>query len=49
VRDPAAVEAAAAAFSDWCAEQGLSILGRAPSVLPGAEGNRELFFHLRVA
>ena len=46
VRDEAALEAAAARFAAWCPAQGLSVAGREWSVLPGAEGNREIFFHL---
>jgi 23S rRNA (cytidine1920-2'-O)/16S rRNA (cytidine1409-2'-O)-methyltransferase len=47
VSDQTAVDSARARFRDWCAGAGLEVLGEAPSVLPGAEGNRELFFHLR--
>jgi 23S rRNA (cytidine1920-2'-O)/16S rRNA (cytidine1409-2'-O)-methyltransferase len=47
VRDEAAVAAALARFRDWCSEHGLAVVAQAPSVLPGTEGNREIFLHLR--
>lgn len=47
VRDDAAVAAARERFRAWCADSGFEVLGEAPSVLPGTEGNREIFFHLR--
>jgi len=47
VRDEAAIESAREHFRGWCSEAGLEVLGEAPSALPGAEGNREIFFHLR--
>ena len=49
VRDEAAIAAAVERFRAWCAGAGFEVLGEAPSVLPGADGNRELFFHLRAA
>jgi 23S rRNA (cytidine1920-2'-O)/16S rRNA (cytidine1409-2'-O)-methyltransferase len=47
VRDEAALAAARERFRAWCAEAGLAVVGESGSVLPGAEGNREIFFHLR--
>ncbi len=47
VRDAGAVDAARERFRNWCGEAGIQVLGEAPSVLAGAEGNREIFFHLR--
>ncbi|MGA7913178.1 MAG: TlyA family RNA methyltransferase [Candidatus Dormiibacterota bacterium] len=47
VRDESAVEAALARFRDWCARNGYSVLGTAWSKVAGAEGNREIFVHLR--
>lgn len=47
VRDQAAVDAALARFRDWCAGNGYAVLATAPSEVAGAEGNREIFVHLR--
>jgi 23S rRNA (cytidine1920-2'-O)/16S rRNA (cytidine1409-2'-O)-methyltransferase len=47
VRDPSAVEAALARFRSWCARNGYEVIAEAPSELAGAEGNREIFVHLR--
>jgi 23S rRNA (cytidine1920-2'-O)/16S rRNA (cytidine1409-2'-O)-methyltransferase len=47
VRDEAAVAAALNRFRAWCAEHGVRVLGETRSALPGADGNRELLFHLR--
>ena len=49
VRDAAAVGAALGRFRAWCEGHGYSISGEAPSELPGAGGNREIFLHLRPA
>ncbi|HEX2648056.1 MAG TPA: TlyA family RNA methyltransferase [Candidatus Dormibacteraeota bacterium] len=46
VRDPGATERALAGFRDWCATNGYAVKGQAPSEVPGAEGNREVFVHL---
>ena len=46
VRDPQAIETALAKFRDWCTSNGYLVHGEAPSELPGAEGNREIFIHL---
>lgn len=47
VRDRAAVEAALARFRSWCAGNGYSVVAEAASEVSGAEGNREIFVHLR--
>ena len=47
VRDEAAVQKALARFRGWCAGSGYVVVAEAPSEVAGAEGNRELFFHLR--
>jgi 23S rRNA (cytidine1920-2'-O)/16S rRNA (cytidine1409-2'-O)-methyltransferase len=47
VRDPEAVEAAMRRFREWCGEHGIDVVGESPSELPGTEGNREIFVHLR--
>ncbi|MGH7765577.1 MAG: TlyA family RNA methyltransferase [Candidatus Dormibacteraceae bacterium] len=47
VRDQSAVESALARFREWCAGHGFDVLGEAPSEVAGAEGNREIFVHLR--
>lgn len=49
VRDPATIEAALSRFRAWCAGNGYVVVAEAPSELPGAEGNREVFVHLRPA
>jgi 23S rRNA (cytidine1920-2'-O)/16S rRNA (cytidine1409-2'-O)-methyltransferase len=49
VRDPEAIEAALRRMRDWCAANGYSVQGEAPSELTGAEGNQEIFLHLRPA
>ncbi len=49
VRDSSAVESALARFRDWCAANGYRVRGEAPSEVAGAEGNREIFMHLRPA
>jgi 23S rRNA (cytidine1920-2'-O)/16S rRNA (cytidine1409-2'-O)-methyltransferase len=46
VRDDAAIDRALAAFRDWCAATGYRIVDEAPSAVPGAEGNREIFLRL---
>ncbi len=47
VRDRGAVERALARFREWCTAEGLAVAGEAPSELAGADGNREIFLHLR--
>jgi predicted rRNA methylase YqxC with S4 and FtsJ domains len=34
-------------FRDWCAANGYEVAGEAPSEVAGAQGNREIFVHLR--
>jgi 23S rRNA (cytidine1920-2'-O)/16S rRNA (cytidine1409-2'-O)-methyltransferase len=48
VKDQAAVERALERLRAWCAANGFAVLGQVPSELAGAEGNREIFMHLRV-
>ena len=47
VRDTGVIEAALARFRAWCHENGYVVTAEAPSELPGAEGNREIFLHLQ--
>lgn len=47
VRDQSAVDGALARFHDWCAGNGYAVLATAPSEVAGAQGNREIFVHLR--
>ncbi len=47
VRDPSAIEAGLRRFREWCSANGYSVIGEAPSEVTGAEGNREVFVHLR--
>lgn len=49
VRDNDAIARAVAHFREWCAAEGYAVEAEAPSALPGAEGNREIFFHLAPA
>ena len=49
VRDQSTIEAALSRFRAWCASNGYIVVAEAPSELPGAEGNREVFVHLRPA
>jgi 23S rRNA (cytidine1920-2'-O)/16S rRNA (cytidine1409-2'-O)-methyltransferase len=46
VRDSRAIAAALDRFRTWCASNGYRVAGDAPSALPGAEGNREVFLRL---
>jgi len=46
VRDAGAIEAAALRFRTWCDANGYTVPGEAASEVAGAEGNREIFFHL---
>jgi len=46
VRDPVAVESALRRLREWCAGKGYEVRAEAPSALPGAEGNQEIFLHL---
>jgi len=47
VRDEAAVQIALGGFRAWCAQNGFAVLDEAPSELPGADGNHEIFVHLK--
>jgi 23S rRNA (cytidine1920-2'-O)/16S rRNA (cytidine1409-2'-O)-methyltransferase len=47
VRSPVAIEAAVSRFRDWCRANGYAVEAEAPSEVAGAEGNREIFVHLR--
>jgi 23S rRNA (cytidine1920-2'-O)/16S rRNA (cytidine1409-2'-O)-methyltransferase len=47
VRDQEAIAAALTGFEAWCQRTALEVLGKAPSELGGADGNREWFLHLR--
>jgi 23S rRNA (cytidine1920-2'-O)/16S rRNA (cytidine1409-2'-O)-methyltransferase len=47
VRDQAAIDAALARFRSCCAGNGYEVAAQAPSEVAGAEGNREVFIHLR--
>ena len=47
VRDEAAVQIALGGFRAWCAQNGFAVLAEAPSELPGADGNHEIFVHLK--
>jgi 23S rRNA (cytidine1920-2'-O)/16S rRNA (cytidine1409-2'-O)-methyltransferase len=46
VRDPDAVARSLERFRAWCGDSGFRVLGETWSVLPGADGNRELLLHL---
>lgn len=47
VRDAGAITAAALRFRTWCDGNGYTVAGEAASAVAGAEGNREIFFHLQ--
>ena len=47
VRDAAAVEAALVRLRDWCPRSGYAVVAESPSAVAGADGNREIFVHLR--
>lgn len=49
VRDPVAIETALSSLRNWCAGNGYAVRAQAPSELPGAGGNREIFVHLAPA
>jgi 23S rRNA (cytidine1920-2'-O)/16S rRNA (cytidine1409-2'-O)-methyltransferase len=46
VRDQEAIDAALEGMRQWCAANGYVVRSEAPSELPGADGNREIFLHL---
>lgn len=47
VRDTSAIEAGLVSFREWCSTNGYAVIGEAASEVTGAEGNREVFVHLR--
>ncbi|TMC54635.1 MAG: TlyA family RNA methyltransferase [Chloroflexi bacterium] len=47
VGDVTAIEAALKSFRVWCEGNGYTVVAEAPSEVTGAEGNREIFVHLR--
>jgi 23S rRNA (cytidine1920-2'-O)/16S rRNA (cytidine1409-2'-O)-methyltransferase len=47
VRNQAAIDAALGQFRDWCAANGYAVIAEARSEVAGAEGNREIFVHLK--
>jgi 23S rRNA (cytidine1920-2'-O)/16S rRNA (cytidine1409-2'-O)-methyltransferase len=49
VRDQVAIDTALARMRDWCANNGYEVVAESPSEVSGAEGNREIFLHLRPA
>ena len=49
VHSAVAVDAALARFRDWCGVNRYTVVAEAPSEVAGAEGNREIFIHLRPA
>jgi 23S rRNA (cytidine1920-2'-O)/16S rRNA (cytidine1409-2'-O)-methyltransferase len=49
VRDAAVIEKALARFRAWCSSNGFAVAAEAPSEVAGAEGNREIFLHLKPA
>ncbi len=46
VRDADVIRAAVARFRTWCDANGYTVVAEAASEIAGAEGNREIFFHL---
>jgi 23S rRNA (cytidine1920-2'-O)/16S rRNA (cytidine1409-2'-O)-methyltransferase len=46
VRDQAAVQAALGRLREWCAANGYEVRAEAPSEVPGADGNQEIFLDL---
>ena len=46
VRDADVIEAAVVRFRTWCDANGYTVVAEAASEVAGAEGNREIFFHL---
>jgi 23S rRNA (cytidine1920-2'-O)/16S rRNA (cytidine1409-2'-O)-methyltransferase len=49
VRDPADRREAVVSVADFCAGNGMALLGVAPTGLPGPKGNLETFLHLGLA
>jgi len=46
VRDQATIDAALDGFRSWCLANGYTVRATAPSELPGADGNQEIFLDL---
>lgn len=46
VRDQGAIDEALRGMREWCSANGYVVKAEAPSEVPGAEGNREIFLHL---
>jgi 23S rRNA (cytidine1920-2'-O)/16S rRNA (cytidine1409-2'-O)-methyltransferase len=46
VRDLGVIEGAVNSFRSWCAANGYEVRAEAPSELPGADGNQEIFLDL---
>jgi 23S rRNA (cytidine1920-2'-O)/16S rRNA (cytidine1409-2'-O)-methyltransferase len=49
VRDQSAIETALMRFRAWCAGNGFEVVGEAASEVAGAQGNREIFVHMRAS
>jgi 23S rRNA (cytidine1920-2'-O)/16S rRNA (cytidine1409-2'-O)-methyltransferase len=49
VRDEQAIGAALSRFREWCRANRYTIVADAPSSVTGANGNREIFVHLRAS
>src|SRR5438270_12674141 len=47
VRDQEAVKSAMLRLRDWCATNRIEVVAEAPSEVAGADGNQEIFVHLR--
>ena len=47
VREASVIEAATLRFRTWCDANGYAVAAEAASEVAGAQGNREIFFHLR--
>ncbi|HKW72316.1 MAG TPA: TlyA family RNA methyltransferase [Candidatus Dormibacteraeota bacterium] len=47
VRDEQAVSTALERFRAWCLDNGYAVIAEAPSEVAGADGNREIFVHLK--
>ena len=47
VRDEEAVKSAMLRLRDWCAANRVEVMAEAPSEVAGADGNQEIFVHLR--
>ena len=49
VRDQEAVKSAMLRLRDWCATNRIEVVAEAPSEVAGADGNQEIFIHLKPA